>query len=90
MERTIIFAHHVYLDGKMPIDIEELKDLFSEYWQIDKKKINLETRLDDESLKNKSSIRFLKFIAAIESNFSVRIKNVNNIWTLKDIIDNIE
>ena len=67
----------------------ELISFFSEFWQIDKKLINDSLILDSENLKDFSSIRVYQFFAAIESNFNVKFKDIENIKTFKDLYENI-
>ncbi|MBS3175253.1 hypothetical protein J4440_05205 [Candidatus Woesearchaeota archaeon] len=69
---------------------EELILFFSEFWNMDKKDISDNLKLDSENLKNLSSIRFYQFIAAIESNFNVSVSNINNIITFQDLWKNIK
>lgn len=68
---------------------KELIKFFSDFWKIDNSNINNNLELNDKKIKNQSSIRFYQFIAAIESNFDVKIKNVENIKTFGDLIKNI-
>ncbi len=69
---------------------EELTTLFSEFWSIDQSEIKDDLPLDDKTLKNQSSIRFYQFIAAVESNFDVTVRNINDIHTFKDLYENIK
>ena len=64
--------------------------LTSEFWNIAESQITDNLRLDDETLHNNSSVRFFQFIAAVESNLNVKVKNINKIRTFKDLSDNIE
>jgi len=73
----------------MTIDKSDLIKFFSDFWKIDTSKINDNLELDDNTLDNNSSIRFYQFIAAIESNFDVKIVNINKIKTFGDILRNI-
>jgi len=68
---------------------KELIQFFSDFWNIDISKINDKLELNDKTLNNQSSIRFYQFIAAIESNFDVKIMNINKIVTFGDLIKNI-
>ena len=68
----------------------ELISFFSEFWKIDSSHIHNNLKLNDEILKNQSSIRFYQFIAALESNYNVKIKNLNTILTFGDLIKNVE
>ena len=52
-------------------------ELTSEFWGIPISKIDDALLLDDANLSNNSSIRFYQFIAAIESNFNVKVVDVN-------------
>ena len=65
---------------------KELIQFFSDFLEIDSSKINDKLELNDKTLNNQSSIRFYQFIAAIESNFDVKIKDINRIITFGDII----
>ena len=68
---------------------KELIQFFSDFWEIDSSKINDKLELNDKTLNNQSSIRFYQFIAAIESNFDVKIMSINKIVTFGDLIKNI-
>ena len=68
----------------------ELVSFFSEFWKIDSSQINDEMELNDQILKNQSSIRFYQFIAALESNYNVKVQNLNKILTFGDLINNLE
>lgn len=68
---------------------KELIHFFSDFWNIDISKINDKLELNDKTLNNQSSIRFYQFIAAIESNFDVKIMSINKIITFGDLIKNI-
>jgi len=69
---------------------DELISFFSDFWKIDRSHIHDDLKLNDEILKNQSSIRFYQFIAALESNYDVKIKNLNTILTFGDLIENLE
>jgi hypothetical protein len=71
------------------LDRTALIKLFSEFWKIDESKVNDDLRLDDDSLKSNTSIRFYQFIATVRSTFKVKVNNINQIFTFKDLIDNI-
>lgn len=62
---------------------------FSEFWEIKPSEVNDNLILDDKNLQNHSSVRFYQFIAALESNFDVIVKNIENVLTLGDLIKNI-
>ena len=68
----------------------ELISFFSEFWKIDSSQVQDTMKLNDETLKNQSSIRFYQFIAALESNYNVKVKNLSKISTFGDLADNIE
>jgi acyl carrier protein len=68
---------------------KELIGFFSEFWGIEDSKIKDDLILNDENLHNHSSVRFYQFIAALESNFDVRIENINNVITFGDLSKNI-
>lgn len=72
------------------MDKNELIKFFSDFWKIDISNINDDLKLDDETLDNPTSIRFYQFIAAVESNFSVRVTNINKIRTFSDLFKNIK
>ena len=57
---------------------------------MDRSQINDAMKLNDETLKNQSSIRFYQFIAALESNYNVKVKNLSNISTFGDLANNID
>ena len=55
-------------------------------WNFDPKVLNSETRLDNSILKNQSSVRFYQFIAAIESNFNIKIEKIGEIIIFGDLL----
>ncbi len=57
---------------------------------MDRSHIHDAMKLNDETLKNQSSIRFYQFIAALESNYNVKVKNLGNISTFGDLVNNID
>jgi acyl carrier protein len=69
---------------------EELIKFFSEYWNIDKNKIDNDLKLSNESIENFSSIKLYQFFADLESKFNLKITNINKIIVFGDIIKNIE
>lgn len=69
------------------VERKELARLFSEFWGIPEADVLDSLRLDDETLENRSSVRFYRFIAAVESNFNVTVKDVNKILTFKDLLE---
>jgi hypothetical protein len=71
------------------MDKRELQEFTAKFWKIDLSKINNDLKLNDENLNNRSSIRFYQYIAAIESNFDVKIKDINKIITFEDLLKNI-
>ena len=71
------------------MDRKDLVRLFSDFWQVDPSEVTDGLRLTSEGLKNHSSIRFYQFVAAVESNFNVKVRNLNRILTFKDLLDNI-
>lgn len=68
----------------------ELIRFFSEFWNIDSSQIHDNMMLNDETLKNQSSIRFYQFIAALESNYNLKVKNLNRISTFGDLVNNLD
>jgi acyl carrier protein len=85
--RNATFAQIASTGGEM--DKKEIIKLFSEFWEIDEAKVTTSLKLNDPSLKDQNSIRFFEFIAAVESNFNVRVKNLSRIATVGDLLDNI-
>jgi len=71
------------------MDQQLLKELFSEFWEIDISKIHDKLEFDNSVINNFSSIRFYQFIAALESNFDVKISKINEILTYGDLVKNI-
>ena len=70
------------------MDKKALVQLFSDFWQISPSEVTDDLRLDNEALKNQSSIRFYQFVAAVESNFNVKVRNLNKILTFRDLLEN--
>lgn len=71
------------------MDQQLLKEFFSEFWEIDISKIHDKLEFDNSVINNFSSIRFYQFIAALESNFDVKISKINEILTYGDLVKNI-
>jgi len=63
--------------------------LTSEFWGIPVSKVVNSLRFDDQILNKSSSIRFYQFIAAVESNLNVKVKDISKILTFNDLINNI-
>ncbi len=79
-----------YLPERMvKMERSELVSFFSEFWNIESSKIHDALKLNDETLENQSSIRFYQFIAALESNYNVKVQNLNTILTFGDLLRNI-
>ena len=68
---------------------KELVRLFSDFWQVSPSEVREDLKIDSQSLRNYSSIRFYQFIAAVESNFSVKVSNLSKILTFRDLLANI-
>lgn len=68
---------------------KRLISLTSEFWKIPASKIKDSLKLDNQTLINSSSIRFYQYIAAIESNLGVKVKDLNKIRTFGDLVNNI-
>ena len=66
-----------------------MEKFFSEFWKVDVDKITDKLRLDDNSLEDQNSVRFYQFIAALESNLDITIKNVHKIVTFGDLLKSI-
>lgn len=62
-----------------------LKKFFSEFWEIPEKEINNKTKLNDSDLKNFDSLKFYQFIAAVESEFKIKIEDISTINTFGDL-----
>lgn len=71
------------------MDKKKFFRFFAEFWEIKESDVNEEIKFDDEDLRNNSSVRFYQFIAALESNFDVKVNNVAEIFTIKNLMDNI-
>jgi len=68
----------------------KLNQFFAKFWEIDASKIKDNLELDNEFINNYNSLRFYQFIAAIESNFNVKITNLSEIYTFGDLIKNLK
>lgn len=88
MEKKIISARLVSMDGKM--EKVHLINFFSEFWGIDKSEITDPLKMDSQTLEDYSSIRFFQFIAAIESNFNIRVENLDKISNFGDLFNNLK
>ena len=72
------------------MDKGKLIQFFSDFWKIDTSQIDDNLTLDNNTLEDYNSIRFYQFIAAIESNFNVKIANIHGIRTFGDLFKNIK
>ena len=88
MGKKIISALLVSVDGKM--EKTKLIDFFAEFWGMNNSEINDFLKIDNQSLKDYNSIRFFQFIAAVESNFNVKIKNIDKISNFGDLFNNLK
>ena len=68
---------------------EDLRLLIAEFWGIDKNEIGNSFRFGPENIKNFSSLRFYRFIAAIEDKLHVSIKNLEKIIDVKTLEENM-
>ena len=57
---------------------KELIVFVSNFWKIPISEVSPELSFDSQNLKDFSSIRFYQFMAALESNFSIKITNLEN------------
>lgn len=69
---------------------KELKTFFSKFWKVQESKINDDLKIDDAAIPNFNSMRFYQFIAAVEDNFGVSIKNVSAVKTFKNLLEEVE
>ena len=88
MEKMTTSVLHALMDGEMKK--EDLIKFFAEFWGINKSEINDFLKINNQDLENFSSIRFFQFIAAVESNFDVKIENVDKIVTFQDLLNNLK
>ena len=63
---------------------------FFKFWGIDASEITDFLKIDSQTLEDYSSIRVFQFIAAIESNFDVRVENLDKISNFGDLFDNLQ
>ena len=68
---------------------QQFVEFSGEFWDMTPSKITDSLALDDNSLDEFSSIRLLQFFAALESNFNVKIENLDSILTFGDVYKNI-
>ena len=64
----------------------QLKELISNYWQIEVDAINWDTELSSQHLKNFSSLRALRFLASIEDLLRVQIEDPEAIKRFRDLL----
>lgn len=65
--------------------------LASDFWGVPISQIVDSFAFDDKHIDgNISSVRFFQFIAAIESNFDVKVKDTHKIRTFEDLMHSIE
>ena len=68
------------------ISEESIIIFFSEFWEMDPDSITLATKFDNKKIDNFTSLRFLQFIAAIESNFDFKFKSINELTSMRDLV----
>ena len=69
---------------------DELVAFFSNFWKLEESLINEKLLIDDTNIPDFSSIRFFQFIAALESNFNLRVNNIERIVCFGDLLENLE
>ena len=88
MEKKTLSVLLVLMVGKM--EKIHLINFFSEFWGIEKSEITDSLEINDQYLEDYSSIRVFQFIAAIESNFNVRVENLDKISNFGDLFNNLK
>ncbi len=68
----------------------QLIKFFSEFWKIDESEVTDSLQIASQNLEDYSSIRVFQFIAAIESNFNIRVENIDKITTFGDLFKNLK
>ena len=70
------------------LNAEELKSFISEFWGLKMGEVNDSTRFNAETIKGFTSIKFYRFVAALEDKFSINVKNVERIIDIKTLKEN--
>ena len=65
---------------------ESIIIFFSEFWQMDIASFTLDIKFDNKEIDNFTSLRFLQFIAAIESNFDFKFDSINELTSMRDLV----
>ena len=68
------------------ISDESIIIFFSEFWEMDVDSITLDTKFDNKEIDNFTSLRFLQFVAAIESNFDFKFNSINELSCIRDLV----
>lgn len=72
------------------IDKKKLIQFCARFWNVEEARINEDFKFDNINLKNLTSIRMYQFLASVESNFKVKVVNINNVLTFKDLLENLK
>lgn len=70
--------------------VEQLKEIISQYWQLQPQEIHWGVPLNSRHLKNFSSLRMLRFLASVEEQFTVNIEAPEAITSFGDLLSLIE
>jgi acyl carrier protein len=68
---------------------KKLVKLFAEFWGIKPGQVKDSLEISDKALGDFSSIRFFQFMAAVESNLGVEVKDLAEIKTFADLAKNV-
>ncbi len=72
------------------MDEEQLKAFTAEYWKLKPSGVHEGLSFDNVQIANFSSIKFYRFIAEVEKRFKVKVHNLSQIATLKDLLANLK
>ena len=67
-------------------NMQQLKEIISNYWQFDRDAIDWETEFNSQQLKNFTSLRMLRFLASVEERFAIHIEDVDSIKRFADLL----
>jgi len=68
---------------------KQLIYFFSEFWGVNESEITDDLKLDSKEL-DLDSLKFYQFIAALESNFNVKVENIGELDTFESLYNNIK
>ena len=71
-------------------NIARLQQIIAHYWQLPSEKLDWETPLTSQHLRNFSSLRLMRFLASVEECFKISIEQPDAIQRFGDLLNLIE